>query len=73
MNGVTLELAQRDTALALEPVQSDCQPKGRAETTSIDQRITAARADRKQPRPFAELRASCRIRATTLYQEGSPT
>jgi len=35
---------------------------------SIDQRITAALAASKEPQPFAELRAVCHVRATTLYQ-----
>jgi len=68
MPGVTLELIQRDDALALEPVQTDRQPEHRVEPTSVDQRITAALADGEQPRPFAELRASCRVRTTTLYE-----
>jgi hypothetical protein len=65
---VTLELAQRDDALALQPVAADCQPESRAEPISVDQRITAALADGGKPRPFSELRASCRVRTTTLYQ-----
>jgi RecA-family ATPase len=64
MPSVTLELAQRDNALALEPVQSERNP----EPTSVDQRITAALADGEQPKPFSELRASCRVRTTTLYE-----
>jgi hypothetical protein len=64
MQGVTLELAQRDNALALEPVQFERNP----EPTSVDQRITAALADGEQPKPFSELRASCRVRTTTLYE-----
>jgi len=63
MPGVTLELTQR-----LQPVQADPQPKRSVEQDSIDQRITAVLADASQPRPFSELRASCRVRATTLYQ-----
>ena len=66
--GVTLELAQRGNALALRPVQADPQPESRAELISLDQRITAALADGGKPRPFSELRASCRVRTTTLYQ-----
>jgi len=66
--GVTLELIQRDNALALEPVQSELQSESRVETTSVDQRITAALAGGDQPRPFSELRASCRVRTTTLYE-----
>jgi RecA-family ATPase len=66
---VTLELAQRDQALALQPVQADLQPESRhREPISVDQRITAALADSGTPRPFAELRASCRVRTTTLYE-----
>ena len=68
MPGVTLELIQRDNALALEPVQTDHQPEHHVEPASVDQRITAALADGEQPRPFAELRTSCRVRTTTLYE-----
>jgi len=68
MTGVTLELAQRDGALALEPVQPDRQPESRVEPISVDQRITAALADGGKPRPFSALRASCRVRTTTLYE-----
>ena len=68
MQAVTLQLARRDNALALELVQSDHQLERRAVPTSVDQRITAALAERGQPRPFAELRSSCRVRTTTLYQ-----
>ena len=66
--GITLELTQRDNALALQPADADHQPEPRVQATSVDQRITAALADGEQPRTFAELRASCRVRATTLYQ-----
>src|ERR1700693_5501037 len=59
MPGVTLELTQRDDALALEPVQADPQPKPSVEQASVDQRITAVLADGSQPRPFSELRRSC--------------
>jgi RecA-family ATPase len=68
MPGVTLELAQRDDALALQPVQADPQPESRVEPISVDQRITAALAGGGKPRPFSELRASCRVRTTTLYK-----
>jgi RecA-family ATPase len=68
MPAMTLELTQRDNALALEPVQTDRQPERTVGPTSVDQRITAALADSAQPRPFAELRASCRVRTTTLYE-----
>ena len=66
--GITLELTQRDDALALQPVQANPQDEPRVQATSIDQRIAAALAQAEQPRSFAELRASCRVRATTLYQ-----
>ena len=67
--GVTLELTQRDDALALEPArQPDHQPDRATEPTSVDQRITAALAEGNKPRPFSELRASCRVRTTTLYE-----
>jgi hypothetical protein len=69
MPGVTLELAQRDDALALEPVQQPVhQPERDVGPTSVDDRITAALAECVYPRPFSELRASCRVRTTTLYE-----
>jgi hypothetical protein len=66
--GITLELIQRDDAVALQPVQVDLQPKPSVEQASVEQRITEVLADGSQPLPFAELRASCRVRATTLYE-----
>ena len=66
--GVTLELAQRDDALALHPVQANPQSQSRSAPISVDQRITAVLADGGKPRPFSELRASCRVRTTTLYE-----
>jgi RecA-family ATPase len=69
MPGITLELTQRDNALALEPVrQPDHQSARNVEPTSVDDRIKAALADGDKPQPFAELRASCRVRTTTLYE-----
>jgi hypothetical protein len=65
---VTLELAQGDNALALRPLQADHQNQRDVEAISIDQRIAAALAEGEQPRSFAELRTSCRVRAKTLYQ-----
>jgi hypothetical protein len=65
---VTLELAQRDDALALQPSQIDPQPKSCVEPISVDQRITAALADTGKSQPFSELRAACRVRTTTLYK-----
>ncbi len=66
--GITLELAQRDDALALQPVQADPQYKHSVVRASVDQRITAALAGAAKPWPFSELRASCRVRAATLYE-----
>jgi hypothetical protein len=63
-----LTLTQRDTALALEPIPPDDSPVPGSEPLSVDQRIAAALAASRQPRPFAELRAACRIRAATLYR-----
>jgi hypothetical protein len=68
MPGITLELIQRYNALALEPIQTDRQAEHHVEPTSVDQRITAALADGEQSRPFSELRASCRVRTTALYE-----
>ena len=42
-------------------------PSAAPSPASLDQRIAAALAD-QQPRPFADLRASCRVRAATLYE-----
>jgi hypothetical protein len=49
MPGVTLELIQRDHALALEPVQTERQPEHRVEPDSLDQRITAVLAGGDSP------------------------
>jgi RecA-family ATPase len=68
IEAVTLELAQRGNALALEPVSSDRPQERPAAPQSVDQRIIAALADNKEPRPFGHLRTSCRVRTTTLYQ-----
>jgi len=68
MPSITLELAQRDSALALQPSHANPQTERRIEPASVEQRITAALTDGEKPRPFSELRASCRVRATTLYQ-----
>ena len=35
--------------------------------SSVDERIAAALAGADRPRPFADLRACCRIRTATLY------
>jgi hypothetical protein len=61
---MTIELAQRGDALALEVV--DRRDPVTPAPTSLDERIVSALADR--PLPFAELRGRCRVRAATLYQ-----
>jgi len=68
MPALTLELAQRAGALALEVVEPLTQTLPAAEPNSIDDRITAALADAAQPQPFADLRAICRVRTGTLYE-----
>jgi hypothetical protein len=68
MPALTLELAQRADALALEVVETNSQTSPPAEPNSIDHRITAALADATQPQPFADLRAICRVRTATLYE-----
>ena len=66
MPSVTLELAQRANALALEVIE----PRTPQTPTpsSIDERITAALTDVNRPLPFAELRARRRVRTATLYE-----
>jgi RecA-family ATPase len=64
---VTLALTQHADALALEPVQPNGQPEPEPTLSSIDERIVAALAGADRPRPFAELRACCRVRTATLY------
>ena len=64
MPSVTLELAQRANALALEVIE----PRTTPTPSSIDERITAALTDVNRPLPFAELRARCRVRTATLYE-----
>ena len=64
---LTLTLAQRADALALEPVQANDQPTPEAAPSSVDQRIIAALSNADRPRPFSELRAACRTRTATLY------
>ena len=61
-----IELAQNGLALALEVVE---RAKPVAVTTpSLDERITAALAEAREPLPFARLRARCRVRAATLHE-----
>ncbi len=69
MPNLTLELTQRDHALALQPVQAAPQPNPKTEPpASIDQRITDVLEHSEQATPFSELRASCRVRTATLYE-----
>ena len=66
MTPITIELAQRGTALALEAV--DRRDPATPPPSSLDERITATLAGADAALPFAELRAGCRVRASTLYQ-----
>jgi len=66
MTPITIELAQRGTALALEVV--DRRDPAMPPPSSLDERITATLAGADAALPFAELRACCRVRATTLYE-----
>jgi len=66
MTPITIELAQRGTALALEVV--DRRDPATPPPSSLDERITATLAGADTALPFAKLRAGCRVRATTLYQ-----
>jgi hypothetical protein len=66
MPSVTLELAQRTNALALEV--SEPRTPQTAAPSSVDERITAALTGVDHPLPFAELRARCRVRTATLYE-----
>ena len=61
---ITIELAQRGLALALE-VAEPSEPVAPTLTT-LNDRIITALADR--PLPFLELRALCRVRAATLHE-----
>ena len=66
MTPITIELAQRGTALALEVV--DRRDPATPPPSSLDERITATLAGADAALPFAKLRACCRVRATTLYE-----
>jgi hypothetical protein len=66
MPSVTLELAQRANALALEVIEP--RTPQTPTSSSVDERITAALTDVNRPLPFAELRARCRVRTATLYE-----
>jgi hypothetical protein len=62
---LTIELAQRGNALALE-VADRREPVTPA-PSSLDDRITAILAEAAQPLPFADIRSRCRVRTATLY------
>jgi hypothetical protein len=66
MPSVTLDLAERADALALEVVERHA-PQA-PPPSSVDERITAALTDSERPLPFDELRALCRVRTATLYE-----
>jgi AAA domain len=66
MPSVSLELAQRGDALALEVI--DRRSPVTPASNSLDERITTALAETGQPLPFADLRSRCRVRAATLYK-----
>jgi hypothetical protein len=66
MPTVTIELAQRADALALEVV--DRRTPQAPPPSSVDERITTALTDLDRPLPFAELRTRCRVRTATLYE-----
>ena len=63
---LTIELAQRGDALALEV--ADRRDPVTPAPSSLDDRILAILAETDQPIPFAELRSLCRVRAATLHE-----
>ena len=63
---MTIELAQRADALALEVV--DRQEPAPAPHISLDERIIATLAATERALPFAELREHCRVRTATLRE-----
>ncbi len=65
---VTIELAERANALALEIAEKLDTVMPATKPRSVDDRITSALADAGRPQPFADLRALCRVRSATLYQ-----
>ncbi len=65
MTPVNIALAQRGTALALEVVER--RDPAKPPPRSLDERITATLAAADVALPFADLRARCRVRASTLY------
>ena len=68
MPALTLDLVQRADALALQVVERQSPAQPTVEPNTLDDRIAAALAEAGQPQPFADLRASCRVRAATLYE-----
>jgi hypothetical protein len=68
MPALTLDLVQRADALALQVVERQSPAQPTVEPNTLDDRIAAALAEAGQPKPFADLRASCRVRAATLYE-----
>jgi hypothetical protein len=66
MTPLTIELAQRGLALALEVV--DRRDPATPPPSSLDDRIVATLAGADGTLPFADLRACCRVRAATLYE-----
>lgn len=65
MPAVSLALAQRGDALALEVVEHRAPV---APPTSLDERIAAVLAEANQPLPFSDIRSRCRVRTATLYE-----
>ena len=63
---LTIELAQRGEALALEV--ADRREPADPTPTSLDDRILAALANADHPIPFAELRSQAKVRAATLLE-----
>ncbi|MGH8115206.1 MAG: AAA family ATPase, partial [Rhodanobacteraceae bacterium] len=66
MPTLTLELAQRGEALALQ-VCADTPSLCDVPAPTIDERILGALSDCLHPLPIAELRSLCRVRKATLY------
>jgi RecA-family ATPase len=66
MPAITLELVERENALALE--LSERPTLYAPPQSSVDERITAALAKAARPMPFAELRGICRVRTASLYE-----
>ena len=66
MSPMTIELAQRGDALALEV--ADRSAPAVPASSNLDDRIIAALAEADQSLPFADLRALCRVRTATLYE-----